>query len=221
MKKFIAKIAAKLRVSFFPTEHDKELKRWYMSDPDEQLRYVYPLSEESIVIDLGGYKGQWASDIYARYNCNIYIFEPVNIFYEKIKKRFCENNKINVFCLALAANKRFETISINADASSMFGKDISHKETINVEDVASFFQSHQITSVDLIKINIEGGEFELLPRLIESGIIKNIKNIQIQFHNIDSASESNMVAICSELSKTHQLTYKFKFIWENWELIDS
>jgi hypothetical protein len=93
---FLNRISTKLRVSFFPTEHDKELKRWYQCDRDEELRYAYPLTDDSLVIDLGGYKGQWASDIYARYNCRVFIFEPVKVFHEKIKNRFKENNKINV-----------------------------------------------------------------------------------------------------------------------------
>ena len=35
----------------------------------------------------------------------------------------------------------------------------------------------------LMKINIEGGEFELLERLLETRLISRIENIQVQFHN--------------------------------------
>ena len=37
--------------------------------------------------------------------------------------------------------------------------------------------------IDLLKINIEGGEYEVLENLIENDLIKNIDNIQIQFHD--------------------------------------
>lgn len=39
-----------------------------------------------------------------------------------------------------------------------------------------------IDDIGLMKINIEGGEYELLERMIELGIINKVKDIQIQFH---------------------------------------
>jgi hypothetical protein len=40
--------------------------------------------------------------------------------------------------------------------------------------------------------------------------------MQIQFHDIDSGSENRMRAICEKLEKTHELRYRYKFIWEEW-----
>lgn len=49
-------------------------------------------------------------------------------------------------------------------------------------------------------------------------IIKNIKNLQIQFHNFVDSAEEKREAIRKQLSLTHKLTYDYYFIWENWEL---
>ena len=69
----------------------------------------------------------------------------------------------------------------------------------------------------MIKINIEGGEYEVLEALLESGMISIFKNLQIQFHDfiIDNASE-RMENIQVQLAKTHKITYQYKFVWENW-----
>src|SRR5258708_7901812 len=76
----------------------KRVKPWFKNNGDETLRLNYPeLNEGSIVFDLGGYKGQWASDIYARYNCAVYIFEPYSIYANNIRDRFAKNNKIHLF----------------------------------------------------------------------------------------------------------------------------
>ena len=45
--------------------------KWFDIKGDKTLRLQYPLNEESIVFDLGGYHGQWASDIFNKYMCNI------------------------------------------------------------------------------------------------------------------------------------------------------
>ena len=199
----------------FPTELDNEVKRWSADGGDERLRYDYDLDSHSLVIDLGGYKGQWASDIYARYNCRVLVFEPVKPFSEKIQKRFSKNPKIEVYCLALGESRRQETISLGDDGSSVYRKG-SAKEVIQFEDVAAFLAKHDITRIDLMKVNIEGGEYELLPRLFEAGLVHKIKHLQIQFHDIAPDSTLRMEKLRKELEKTHTPTYQYKFVWENW-----
>ena len=73
--------------------------------------------------------------------------------------------------------------------------------------------------VDLIKINIEGGEYEVLESLIADNKLSMFKNLQIQFHDfiIENAKE-RMSKIQQELAKTHVLTYQYEFVWENWKL---
>lgn len=215
MNSITKKIITKLRVSLFPTEHDRQVERWYGESDAETLRYDYDLCSDSLVFDLGGFKGQWTSDIYARYNCRIMVFEPVKTFADKIMKRFINNPSIEVYAVALGNSKRTEQISLGDDESSVF-RDAPSKETIQFEDVASFFAEHNIQTVNLMKINIEGGEYELLPRLIETGLVNRIENLQIQFHRVTKDSESQMENIYRELEKTHRPTYQYKFVWENW-----
>ena len=78
---------------------------------------------------------------------------------------------------------------------------------------------HNIKKIDLITINIEGSEYDLLEHLIETGFVKNIGNIQIQFHNFVPNATERMHSIQNNLAKTHKLTYQSEFVWENWQLI--
>lgn len=47
--------------------------KWFKDKGDSTLRVNYNLSEDSIVVDVGGYIGEWTLEIFQRYNCNIYI----------------------------------------------------------------------------------------------------------------------------------------------------
>ena len=178
MNIILNKIIKRLQVLIFPTTHDKEVRRWWSDGGDESHRYDYDLKKDSVVMDLGGYKGQWASEIYARYKCRILVFEPVEVFAQDIKERFKDSSNAEVYCMGLGKNNRQEIISLDCDGSSVY-RNTRVKETIEIMDVVEFFIKHNIENVDLMKINIEGGEYELLPRLIESRLIKGIKNIQI------------------------------------------
>ena len=68
-------------------KHDSFLitvNQWFKDNGDSTLRVKYPISENSIVFDVGGYMGEWSLKIVDRYNPYIYIFEPVPEFYSII-----------------------------------------------------------------------------------------------------------------------------------------
>lgn len=208
---------SKFRYMFFPKEGQINLRRWIL-DKGEEKRYNYNLNTNSLVFDIGGYKGQWASDIYSMYNSRIIIIEPQLDFYNKISIRFANNPRIEVYPIALGNSNREELISYDADASTIFNKSKGKKEKMHFVDVLSFFNTNKIQNVDLMKINIEGGEYELLSRIIETGLVNNIKNIQIQFHDFVPNAKTEMENIQNQLKLTHKLTFQYSFVWENWEI---
>lgn len=217
MKNFIKRIKVYIQFNYFPSKHDKIFKKWIADGGDDKYRYDFPLTEDSLVIDLGGYKGQWASDIYSRYSCKIWIFEPVNLFAEKIEKRFSKNGNITVFRVGLGAEEKQEKININEDGSSIFTKGEAN-DAMNIVDAIKFFKERSVESVELMKINIEGGEYELLERLISGGFISKVKQVQVQFHDIVPDSFQRMTEIHKSLEKTHEVTFNYEFLWENWVL---
>ncbi|MCF7817350.1 MAG: FkbM family methyltransferase [Kiritimatiellales bacterium] len=198
-------------------EHSRIVRKWYADGGERSLRFKYDLDKDSIILDLGGYEGQWASDLFSRYQCRIHVFEPVVGFAQKIQERFRLNEKIEVHPFGLGGSSRTETIHLSADGSSVWG-DSANMENIKIVDAHDWLVENGIGHIALAKINIEGGEYELLDRLIEKGFLSSVDNIQVQFHNIDSNSRARMERIQHELAKTHQPTYQYDFVWENWEL---
>lgn len=186
--------------------------------PEKKFRTHYDeLTTKSVVFDLGGYEGQWASDIYAQYLCKVHVFEPHLEFYKDIKFRFQNNPSVKIYDFGLGAKEEEIQLSNEKDASSMFatGSDAVKGQ---LKAAASFLEANDFDTIDLMKINIEGGEYDLLEHLIETGWTKKIKNLQIQFHTFVPDAEARMTRIQNELRKTHESTYLYKFLWENWKL---
>lgn len=88
--------------------------------------------------------------------------------------------------------------------------------TIQIVDIVDWLECEHISNVDLIKINIEGGEYELLERLIDTGYIRIFRDVQVQFHQLAKDSERRMACIHDGLKQTHFPTYEYRFVWENW-----
>lgn len=206
-----------------PKIQKERVKPWFAVDGDNTLRLNYDLNEDSVVFDLGGYKGEWSYAIHKKYNSHIYIFEPSKMFYEELIQRFQGNIKINVFDFGLSSKDQKILLFQDDNSSSTFEKNGANNnlrsELIKLVNFWAFVEKSNIKKIDLIKINIEGGEYELLEYMTtKSELMKTISNIQVQFHDFQPNSKSRMKKIQSVLSSTHSLTYQFDFIWENWRL---
>lgn len=200
-------------------ERRQIIRAWKIQNGESHLRYNYSLSADSIVFDLGGFEGDFTAEIYARYRSQIYVFEPHPTYARNIKNRFEANPDIKVKVFGLGANNEKLNLSTEAEASTFFQENKEGQAVVaELKNAADFLKSEKIERIHLIKINIEGGEYDLLEHLIKMNKIKNIDNLQIQFHHFVPNAEIRMRAIQKELSKTHQLTYEFSWLWENWQI---
>ena len=192
-------------------------KQWFKDDGDNTLRLQYELNEGSTVFDIGGFYGNFAQQIHQMYGSSIYVFEPVNAFYKELEIKFRGVGNVKLFKFGLSNVNSQAEINLDHDGSSLHQTGC-YKEIITLISIEEFIREHDIKNIDLMKINIEGGEYEILPVLLESGLIKQVKNIQIQFHDFIPNAIEKREKIRGELSKTHELTYDYYFIWENWKL---
>ena len=208
-------LVSRLPRALLPLRQRLMVRLWWADGGDEAFRFNYELDENSVVLDLGGYDGQWAGELFSRYGCRIFVFEPVAAFAEKIRAKFEKNDKIEVLQYGLGASTRKETLHINANASSIYGNS-GDVEEIRIIDARDWLKERKMQRIHLAKLNIEGGEYELLERLIDAGLIGLIENIQVQFHDVAADSRLRMRRIQSRLQATHQPTYQYEFVWENW-----
>lgn len=196
------------------------VEKWYSEDPHSLKRSTFDyLDESSVVFDLGGYEGQWTSDIYSRYRSQVYVFEPVKEYASLITSRFKKNNDIRVFDFGLGHTDQELEITIDKFASSVVHrKDNAASEKIRIKNFLAFVEDQQISRIDLVKINIEGSEFDLLEYLLSEQFMPRITGILVQFHNFAPRAEARMRAIKSGLQATHDCVFEYNFVWEYWKL---
>lgn len=196
----------------------QRVKPWFAINGDRTLRLDYPLTAESIVFDVGGFEGNWAAEIYDRYGCTVHIFEPVVTFHAGIVARFASNPKIHVWPFGLASVDGDLAIGLAGDSSSIHRKIGAETEIAQLRSFAGFLDERRIKHIDLLKINIEGGEYELLEHILNMSLAGSITDIQVQFHDFIPDASRRMRAIQGRLAATHSLTYQYEFVWENWRL---
>lgn len=186
-----------------------------------ELLYEVPVSTGSLVIDAGGYEGEWSTTMIARYGCRSEIFEPVPSYADHCKRLFGKNTLVHVHAAALGGSLRVTKFSIAANGTSEFrtteGTDSVEAQVV---DVSQVFNQLGDESVACLKLNIEGGEYEVLERLLETNQIIRCKSLLIQFHYQPEDWERRRKAIEARLQRTHVQEWCYPMVWEKWVLRD-
>lgn len=194
-----------------------EFQRWFQDKGDQTLRVDYSLTHRSLIIDAGAYKGSWAKTMAYRYDCKILAYEPVKAFYDAAKALLQPYGKAKIFHYGVGATTQQLSIGLNDNASSVY--DISGEtESIKLRGIKEIMTNDVKRQVDLFKINIEGGEYDLLETILDNDMISSFNNLQIQFHNFSFVRDpvARRDKIRERLAKTHKLTYEYTWVWENW-----
>jgi FkbM family methyltransferase len=191
--------------------------KWRLHRGDDTLRLDYPLGPDSIVFDVGGYRGEWSRRIAERFHCHIHVFEPVSEYCRQIAEQLGGDPKVVINEAGLAESTRRQMISLDEAASSVVKIETTGRE-IQLLDIDAYVKERGISRIDLIKINIEGGEYPLLARMHEIGLLANCTDVQVQFHDFVPDADARRDELRAILARTHELTYDYPFIWENWHL---
>jgi hypothetical protein len=155
--------------------------------------------------------GAFASEISKRYGCLVVVFEP--IFFDKIPKL----QNVIVVDKAIGGKSGHALFNIRNDSTGMFQESEVSKivSVIGIEDVLAGFPDRQI---DLLKLNVEGMEFDILEAILEKGLAKRFVSIQVQFHSFIPDCESRLKSIREGLLKTHEMQWGKDWWFESWKL---
>ncbi len=194
------------------------VRQWKRDRGDERLRMNYQLTSDSVVLDVGGYVGDFASAVFDKFGCRVFVFEPMQRFYEECEHRFAQNDAVTVFNYGLGAADERLGLSDSADASSFCREDSGvGSVTAELRDVDAVWRELDIEHVDLLKINIEGGEYSLLRRMLDLGLADRVDNFQVQFHNFVPDAADLRDELRQRLTATHTEDWCYDFVWENWQ----
>jgi FkbM family methyltransferase len=186
----------------------------------EEFRLQYPLSSESLILDAGVYRGDSIHEWRAKWNCTVIGFEPAQGFFAKSSQRFATDSCVSIHNYGLGARNERLHLAIQDEGTSFYFEQAGRVETATMRDVAFIFDELKLTEVDLFKINIEGGEYELLPRMLDADLARRVRFFQVQYHSNCADLDGPAVArdrIRQRLSKTHREEWCWNGgAWESW-----
>ncbi|OFY26941.1 MAG: hypothetical protein A2X09_15080 [Bacteroidetes bacterium GWF2_43_11] len=155
---------------------------------------VKSLNETSICIDCGAHIGR-VSDIFAGIGATVYAFEPHPQVFAQLSKRFEFNPKVH--CIPKGVYNKATTMNLYmfkyacddelfwAQGSSIYAtnKEIDNLNYIEIEmiDLISFIKELNV-KIDILKLDVEGAEFDILENLIKNDLHNSIHHILVESH---------------------------------------
>ena len=152
----------------------------------------FDIKENDLVIDVGGHVGYFT--IYAAKkakNGKIITFEPSKESFNVLKNNLKINNIQNVIIENVGVGAKSGTAILNVDTTHSIGNSIfyssknSEKEDIQITTIPEIVKKYKIKSIDLLKLDCEGAEFEIILNL-PSTILNTIKKISMEIHKIEN-----------------------------------
>ncbi|CAA0091202.1 Uncharacterised protein [Halioglobus japonicus] len=187
---------------------------------NKHLLHEASIDSNSVVVDVGAFTGSWAQHMVDRYDPVIYAFEPNPNSLKRLRQKAANNPKLHPMPYGLGDEDATVDFTLNGLGSSMCDERSSHSDTprmaVEIAAVDRVWRELDLGKIDLMKINIEGAEFPLLAKMIETDLLKNVDCFLIQFHEWHPGAGSKRQRIRKELSKTHRLEWDYAFVWEKW-----
>jgi len=174
----------------------KELNEAPLSERDRtyeqslELINLEQLGESSVVLDLGSNYGDVLKGLQSC-GCKVHAFEPHPFFYNYVKELYGENENFIISNKAAWTRNEERNFYFKRSRDAKNGGATLMSEKTNILDpylfdvVECFDISEYINKighVDILKIDVEGAEYEILYSVLKSEAYKNVKSIYVEDH---------------------------------------
>lgn len=165
------------------------------SDLEYPKKYFIYDRNHCVIFDIGANIG--AFSIYYNSQVNnqthkIYAIEPSKNNFKYLKKNIILNKAKNIICsrVAIASRNYIAKLDIskNVDSYALVRNkmDFRHSKIENVKarTIETFCRDNRIDNIDIMKIDIEGSEFEVFKKSI-AFIMKHVRLIFVEVHQLN------------------------------------
>jgi len=144
------------------------------------------------------------------------VFEPVPDFAAELEKRFSSDEAVRVHAYGIGPNDEIRMLGVQGDATGVFGDGIrTATDFRSIEKLEGDLRG----PLQLVIMNIEGGEYELLPLLSHGGWLSQCSAVLVQFHRVGRGYRKKRHHCQRILGQTHERIWNYDYVWELWKRV--
>lgn len=187
------------------------------------------LNDATVIVDAGANIGAVSLDLNFWFpNATIYAFEPITETFKLLSDNVTGKKKIQPVCMGLGAKHEQVQIflsgenSINSLKITEPNQGIKGTEEITITTVDDFLKQQGLNHIDILKIDVEGYEFEVLEGcglLLDTGIKCIYLEVgysrhptKVHFSDVEAFMEKNDFELCG-MYETRRHMFDKRRLW--------
>jgi len=147
------------------------------------------------IVDVGAHMGMFA--VHAAQSCpeaRVYCYEPDERNFALLTRNISVNGlegRVTAYPHAVASSLDPRDLAIGESLANSFHiiPDGAVSRTVNCTTIKEIFATHQLETIDLLKMNCEGSEYEILENCSDDEF-RRIANIRLEYHNLTAPRKS-------------------------------
>lgn len=189
---------------------------FYRAGGNERLLTGVPVTSEDTVLDVGAFEGSFTTEVCWRLGARCIAVEPVPSFCGILRNQFANNDRVRIIEAAVGAADGEVELFLQGDGTTAYSKLGGQRVRVAQIDAARLVA--EVPMPALVKLNVEGAEYDALDRLLDAGLLGRIRSILVQFHRSVSDCDQRREGIRCSLAKSHREVFCFPFVWERWDI---
>lgn len=156
----------------------------------EYLRRVGDLPDKPVIVDIGGYIGDFSIFAAHYLGAQVYVYEPVSENFEILLRNVSANalgDRVHAFQMAVSDQP---SITLNVERKSAGEVHVSahaypeaEKRLIPATTLQGIVTSNGLDRIDLLKIDCEGGEYFIF-RMMTPEFLAKVGTIVFEYHRV-------------------------------------
>lgn len=153
-------------------------------------REGFKLKPTDVVVDVGGFIGDFTTYAAKRAK-QVYVFEPIPENFKFVQDNIKLNNFQNVEAYNKGLGNKTEKITINLEegelgSCSEFDSLCHHPRKVVCDflSLKDFIKENKIEKIDFLKLDCEGGEYNILYEADKEDL-KKVQKIAMEYHDVD------------------------------------
>lgn len=153
----------------------------------------YRLGPRPVVVDLGANDGKFSAELLEHYpEARVVLVEADPFLVRRLRERFATQGNVLLYAGLIGAESREqapfhlsqipEGNSVHAALAASWSPEATRSIEASMIDLAGLFALARLDHVELLKVDIEGSEYDVLPTLGPE-LSRSIAQLSVEFHD--------------------------------------
>ena len=176
----------------------------------------FGVDASSIVVEVGAYLGDWTERSLAARRAHLRL-RTESCRAAPDAESFRRSANVVILDYGLGLRDEDAVLSRNGPGSSLTRLSPYDSVTVPIRDIAVAFGDLGLEHIDVLHMNIEGGEYDALEHLAEKGWFPRIGVFVVQFHEWIPKAHRRRRALQRQLRRTHTKLWDYPWVFEAWQ----